>query len=79
MLLSHVDAELIGDETDDVGRQHLHMGLHAHRLQFLQEGLAPTHQRLRGDARIVRQLLFSHCFHKILSYLLLTSSNSFIF
>ena len=62
-LIPHVDAELFGDEADDVGREHLHVGLHAHRLEFLQEGLAPTHQGLRGDARALGQLLFRHCFH----------------
>lgn len=61
--LPHVDAELFGNEADDVGREHFHVGLHAHRLQFLQEGPAPTHQGLRGDARTLSQLLFRHCSH----------------
>ena len=62
-LFPHIYAELFGDELDDMGRQHLHVGLHAHRLQFLLEGLAPAHQGLRGDAGPVGQLLFRHCFH----------------
>ena len=62
-LLPHVDAELFGDEADDMGRKNLHVGLHAHRLKFLQEGLAPAHQRLCGDARALSQLLFRHCSH----------------
>jgi len=63
--LPHVNAELFDDEANDVGRQHLHVGLHAHRFQFFHEGCAPAHQCLRGDTRRVRQLLFCHCFHKI--------------
>ena len=50
----HVNAELFGDEVDDVWRQHLHVGLHAHRFQLFQEGLAPTHQGLCGDAGTIR-------------------------
>ena len=36
--LPHVNAELFDDEANDVGRQHLHVGLHAHRFQFFHEG-----------------------------------------
>ena len=66
--LPHINTELIGNEADDVGRQHLHVRLHAHRFQFVQERFAPTHQCLRGDTRTVSQLLFCHCLH-IIKYL----------
>ena len=74
--LPHVDAELFGDEADDVGREHFHVGPHAHRLQFFQERLAPTHQGLCGYARTLGQLLFAHCSHKTI---LLTVSNYYTF
>ena len=54
--LPHVDAELFGDEADDVGREDLHVGLQAYRLQLLTEGFAPSHQGLCGNSGTLRQL-----------------------
>lgn len=61
--LPYVNAELFGNETDDMGWEDLHVRLHTHRLQFFLKGFTPAHQRLCGDARTVGKLLFRHCFH----------------
>ena len=54
--LLHVDGKLLGNELHDVGRQHLGVGSHAHRRQFIVEASAPVHQGLYGNAGTVGQL-----------------------
>jgi hypothetical protein len=39
-----------------VGREDLHVGLQAYRLQLLTEGFAPSHQGLCGNSGTLRQL-----------------------
>lgn len=63
-LIPQVDAELLGDETDDTWREYFHAGLHAQRLQFPLKWFTPIHQRLYCHACTFGQLLFRHCFHK---------------
>ena len=56
----YVDAELLYEEGDDAGRQHLHAGLQPQSAHLLLVRAAPVGQCARADARAVGQFLSCH-------------------
>ena len=72
----NVDTERIYDIGYHVWRQYPHIWAHTQCLQFRPVGFKPPLQRVYADTGLIRQLLFTHCFHKNFVIKLMTDDSS---